>query len=955
MNALSEMEIVRACGWALLHSIWQGIVLMALLAASLPLLRRRSAALRYALAAAALALLLAAPVATAILLPLGDAARMPAPPAPVAVSPAGGPAPVMAVPAVPVEGAWTDVPAPAAPALPWRQRVVRAVQPILPTATAVWLGGVLVLSLVRFGGYARVRAIRRAAVPVDEPSLAAALEALARRLALSRPVRLLRSSHVTAPATLGWVRPVILLPMSALTGLDELQLRAILTHELAHIRRADYLLNLLQTVVESLLFYHPAAWWISARVRRERECCCDDVAAAVCGDRLRYAKALLALEEQRRAPVPLAVAADGGSLVGRVRRLLAAPEARPGAVPSWLGGAVVVVAALALAVIVPLAVGGERGTATVPVAEAGDEGSGLGAAVFPDDLAYRVVIIPESSDALVSWIRQRGSLSHTGRPGGGRDVNLWQLPGETIDDLLSRFGEQAIVITGRARLGQPVYVAATADEMVSTPDGPRAYRTGTVVTMTTGAALPTEPSTSERKVVPERQLVFGARHVHLAPSADGPIELMSDTSIPHTRSSGPLPPMPSVNWKHTSARIREGQAMVAFLPLKTLEVPPSEGTKHQPVWRTTDDRAAIIVQPIIDRAALAGIAERLPAGEGPSLGLLSPKPRPGLVPATRTGDRQVTRTYDIGDLVDVPPLMIVEPRGERPPLSSLRQLGLHTDVLEGLADTIGMHLPNPTDTDIAFAGDGRPWRITTSPANHDAVEAVLRSIRKYGSHSFTFTSRFMQVAPSGDETLRQWLGERGRFLINFETPTQAGTAWTLGDDAVGAFIEQAASLPGMEILVIPRNTTTNGQGSFVRMVRSEALAFGSGDDAPIGHFSYGRSLGLSPLLAPEGDRLSLHVDAELSGAPTHEAVPIADIAAAAVRVDLSAGQCTVVLRMPARRCALKLTGRPQPDGDLHWLRVRDDLAAEPLDPTAPPKGWVYVLVTTTNPQEDDGF
>jgi HEAT repeat protein len=122
----------------------------------------------------------------------------------------------------------------------------------------------------------------------------------------------------------GWLRPVILLPASALTGLSPQQLEAILAHELAHIRRHDYLINLLQAVVETLLFYHPAVWWVSRRIRQEREHCCDDLAVAVCGDSLTYARALLEMEQLRAAGPQLAMAANGGSLMNRIQRLVGA-------------------------------------------------------------------------------------------------------------------------------------------------------------------------------------------------------------------------------------------------------------------------------------------------------------------------------------------------------------------------------------------------------------------------------------------------------------------------------------------------------------------------------------------------------------------------------------------------------------------------------------------------------
>jgi hypothetical protein len=149
---------------------------------------------------------------------------------------------------------------------------------------------------------------------------------LGRRLGLHRAVTLLESAAVAVPVVVGWLRPVVLVPASTLAGLAPKQLEAILAHELAHIRRHDYLVNLFQAVVETLLFYHPAVWWVSTQIRRERENCCDDLAVAVCGDRLGYARALVELEGLRGAAPRLAMAVSGGSLSGRVRRLVSAPE-----------------------------------------------------------------------------------------------------------------------------------------------------------------------------------------------------------------------------------------------------------------------------------------------------------------------------------------------------------------------------------------------------------------------------------------------------------------------------------------------------------------------------------------------------------------------------------------------------------------------------------------------------
>jgi D-alanyl-D-alanine endopeptidase (penicillin-binding protein 7) len=130
---------------------------------------------------------------------------------------------------------------------------------------------------------------------------------------------------VDSLVVLGWLKPVVLIPAAALMALSPEGLEALLAHELAHIRRGDFLANVIQTLAEALLFYHPAVWWLSRRIRQERELCCDDAAAAICGDPILYASALARLEDLRIHPklIPdLAPAASGGNLMFRIQRLL---------------------------------------------------------------------------------------------------------------------------------------------------------------------------------------------------------------------------------------------------------------------------------------------------------------------------------------------------------------------------------------------------------------------------------------------------------------------------------------------------------------------------------------------------------------------------------------------------------------------------------------------------------
>ncbi len=215
-------------------------------------------------------------------------------------------------------------------------------------ALPLWIIGVSLFAIRLALAWRHVAQLRRAG-ETAAGEIADAAAALAHRMNVVRPVRVLVSTLADAPGVIGWLRPAILMPAAALAGLDPAQLQAILAHELAHIRRHDYLVNTLQTVVETLLFYHPAVWWVSSRMRNERELCCDDLAVRHCGDAIGYARALTRLERLREMPQP-AVAANGGSLLYRVQRLTGAVrECAPSRLP-------VVLAVFAVAVCAPLVV-----------------------------------------------------------------------------------------------------------------------------------------------------------------------------------------------------------------------------------------------------------------------------------------------------------------------------------------------------------------------------------------------------------------------------------------------------------------------------------------------------------------------------------------------------------------------------------------------------------------------
>ena len=321
IETLLDKPIFQALGWTLIHFIWQGALIAIIYAGVSVLLRRFSANVRYTAACAAMLLMLIAPATTMVIV-RGQSFDSPG----VALTQSApgdlpGAADVRTFDSLLATQPAFESAASTQPGAitQWAQeRLPRA----MPWLLALWFAGVLCLSLRLAGGLLMIRRMKRTATGATIEAFQETLDVLSRRLRVSRPVRLCESALVKVPTVIGWLRPIILLPASALTGLSAVQIEALLAHELAHIRRYDYLVNLFQTSIETLFFYHPAVWWVSAQIRQEREHCCDDLAVSACGDVLTYARALTALEQLRSTPPQLAVAANGGSLLLRIQRLV---------------------------------------------------------------------------------------------------------------------------------------------------------------------------------------------------------------------------------------------------------------------------------------------------------------------------------------------------------------------------------------------------------------------------------------------------------------------------------------------------------------------------------------------------------------------------------------------------------------------------------------------------------
>lgn len=315
MNALNGIQAgeVVALGWTLLHFCWQSTAVAIVYAVIDRCTVRSSASIRYGIAMGALALMPLVAIATFLeqeqlvshvrqdqqQFVVSQLGSMHA--ALIAELP-------LTAPVVGGSELW----------------IAEHANLLLPCMDVIWLAGVFVLATRAAGGWWQLRSLRSRANAVVPQNLRVSFDKLVERYELSRRVVLRVSDEVISPMMFGIWRTVVIMPLSAAMTLVPEQLEAILAHELAHVRRWDYLCNLMQTSVECLFFFQPAMWWVSRRAREFREVCCDEVAAKACADPVVYAEALLQLEEQRAQHLRLAIAlhGDGRTLLNRIRRVM---------------------------------------------------------------------------------------------------------------------------------------------------------------------------------------------------------------------------------------------------------------------------------------------------------------------------------------------------------------------------------------------------------------------------------------------------------------------------------------------------------------------------------------------------------------------------------------------------------------------------------------------------------
>jgi len=343
---LFSQPVVLRLGWTLVHFVWQATVVAVIVAIVLRFVKKQAASLRYAIAGLALVLIVVMGIVTMMQVEVSapmslatqhgalieESVEMP-----VAVTPA----PEIPLSSVDTQASWS-----------WpvfKQRCIRRTEAALPFIVVGWTLGACGLSLLHLGGWIRLYRIRQRLTQPASLQLQQAGKDIAGCLGVHRVFELFESSLVRVPTVIGHIRPVILLPASTLTGLAIDQIEIILAHELAHIKRHDYLINLLQTVVEILGFYHPAIWWLSHTMRLERENCCDDIVVRAFHNPSNYVKTLAHLAEIQCQETHLVVAATGSSLVYRIERLLGTDK-HDHRKPAWLAPLLSLILIVALAV-----------------------------------------------------------------------------------------------------------------------------------------------------------------------------------------------------------------------------------------------------------------------------------------------------------------------------------------------------------------------------------------------------------------------------------------------------------------------------------------------------------------------------------------------------------------------------------------------------------------------------
>jgi beta-lactamase regulating signal transducer with metallopeptidase domain/protocatechuate 3,4-dioxygenase beta subunit len=348
VNTLMSQQFITQIGWVLVHFLWQACIVWTLTWGLMKILAKASANTRYIAACLGLLLMAVTPAVTFFVMNSSGSMNTPV----SVISQYDN----TSKPQTTEDLAWKVITSDH-PLATSEKSIANnfngSIESALPYCVMGWALGVASLSFWYLGGWCRLQKLRCLGTETVSHKIKENTLELAEQLGIRQVVHIAQSLLVQTPTVIGWLKPIILLPASALTGLTEQQLTALIAHELAHIKRHDYFVNIMQTVIEILGFYHPAVWWISRQIRMERENCCDDMAIALVQDRKVYAKALFSMEQMRSLQLKLAVAASGGLLEKRIERLIEKQSSiheKPGWIPIALVSGLLAVLIISVAV-----------------------------------------------------------------------------------------------------------------------------------------------------------------------------------------------------------------------------------------------------------------------------------------------------------------------------------------------------------------------------------------------------------------------------------------------------------------------------------------------------------------------------------------------------------------------------------------------------------------------------
>ncbi|MBN2346904.1 MAG: M48 family metalloprotease [Candidatus Aminicenantes bacterium] len=453
MNLATQLfseRIVAALGWTLFHSLWQGALAALAFAVLLYFTRRASARLRYGLGLLVLAL-------TLLLSLLTFRTHYSA---------------FGAVPTIELAGSAdrADIGAgsiAAASARRWPSTARRVASFFsdyfgrhLPLIVTLWLLGVLFLSLRLTGSMLYLQRLKYVQSRPLPPPWPGRLQALAVRAGLRRPLRLLESLRLKTPVVVGHLKPVLLVPAGLVAGLPADEVEALLAHELAHVLRRDYLVNVLQNLVGIIFFFHPGVRWISSCVRREREHCCDDFAVALCGDARDYARALARLQAGGPRPEPaLAALGRPQRMLRRIARLLARPRLTHDFREGFLSALLLVLGLLGMLKLATAAGGVPSApVGAAPAVEAAPAEPGLPAAEAQTERRFALVSFVLEAEGLVRLVGREEAEAGGSPPAAGTWL-VDESDGQVIwyMDLASRARESGGSFSEEVSLGRGAY------------------------------------------------------------------------------------------------------------------------------------------------------------------------------------------------------------------------------------------------------------------------------------------------------------------------------------------------------------------------------------------------------------------------------------------------------------------------------------------------------------------